>query len=115
MPGPGYPVHASTARSSGRVADAVNAGSPRPDRAPKPVGEVAHGMACSCTYYGNDCGCWCKSTQRSPISERRWGIDRRWNVCGPTAPLATSSQVHGADTGAPGRGRTAYGAAYVAL
>ena len=36
------------------------------------------------------------------------------NDVGVTRPLASSSQVHGADTGAPGRGRTAYAAAKVA-
>jgi hypothetical protein len=29
------------------------------------------------------------------------------NVCGWTLPFSTSSHVHGADTGAPGFGRTA--------
>ena len=36
-------------------------------------------------------------------------------VRGPTAPLSISSHVQGADTGAPGRARTAYAAANVAL
>ena len=37
------------------------------------------------------------------------------NVRGATSPLFTSSHVQGADTGAPGFGRTAYAAANVAL
>lgn len=40
---------------------------------------------------------------------------RSVNVCGWTSPDSTSSQVHGADTGAPGLARTAYAAANVAL
>jgi hypothetical protein len=40
---------------------------------------------------------------------------RSFNLCGPTAPDSSSSQLQGADTGAPRFGRTAYGAANVAL
>ena len=45
------------------------------------------------------------------------GLDRtkvKVNARGFAAPLSTSSHVHGAETGAPGFGRTAYAAAYVA-
>jgi hypothetical protein len=45
----------------------------------------------------------------------RFAIDRRANVCGPIFPRSISAQVQGAETGAPGLGRTAYGAANVAL
>ena len=45
----------------------------------------------------------------------RAGMERSVKVCGNTSPPATSSQVHGADTGAPGLARTAYAAAKVAL
>ena len=46
------------------------------------------------------------AAHRSPTASRRAGIVRSVNVCGATAPRSTSSHVHGADTGAPGRART---------
>ena len=55
------------------------------------------------------------SAHRSPTSSIRSGMLRRVNDCGITFPLSTSSQVHGADTGAPRFGRSAYAAAKVAL
>src|SRR5262249_52732394 len=55
------------------------------------------------------------SDQRSPTALTRAAIVRSVNVRGWTRPLSTSCQVHGADTGAPGFGRTAYAAANVAL
>ena len=56
-----------------------------------------------------------RSAQRSPTSKARFAIFLTVNVRGPTAPDDTSSQLHGADTGAPGLGLTAYTAANVAL
>jgi hypothetical protein len=55
------------------------------------------------------------SDHRSPTSANLDGIVERVKVRGPTVPRSTSSQVHGADTGAPGLARVAYGAAHVAL
>ena len=55
------------------------------------------------------------SPHRSPTSAIRSAMLRSVNDCGLTLPLSTSSQVHGADTGAPGLARTAYAAANVAL
>jgi hypothetical protein len=52
---------------------------------------------------------------RSPAASIRLAMFLSVNVRGATAPLATSSHVHGADTGAPGLDRTAYTAAWVAL
>ena len=56
-----------------------------------------------------------RSAQTSPSFSMRAAMLRRLNVVGPTFPVMTSSQVHGADTGAPGFARTAYAAANVAL
>ena len=47
-----------------------------------------------------------KSFHRSPTSAIRFSIIRNVNVLGPTAPLETSSHVHGAETGAPAFART---------
>src|SRR5262249_14700311 len=55
-----------------------------------------------------------KSAQGSPTSATLVVMLRSVNERGPTAPRSISSQVHGADTGAPGFGRTAYVAANVA-
>jgi len=55
-----------------------------------------------------------RSAHKSPTSFIRRAIVRNVNVCGPTFPRSISSQVHGADTGAPGFARTAYTAANVA-
>jgi hypothetical protein len=48
---------------------------------------------------------------KSPTASIRADIFFNVNVCGPTSPTTTSSQVQGADTGAPGLDRTAYAAA----
>ena len=50
--------------------------------------------------------CACSSDHTSPTAATRSAIPRSVNACGCT-PRSTSSQVHGADTGAPGFGRTA--------
>ena len=47
-----------------------------------------------------------RSFHRSPTASSRCAIVRSVNVRGPTARRSISSQVHGADTGAPGRART---------
>src|SRR3954453_7233424 len=46
------------------------------------------------------------SDHSSPTVATRSAILRTLKVCGATLPFATSSHVHGADTGAPGFGRT---------
>lgn len=46
------------------------------------------------------------SAHRSPVAAIRWAIVRNVKLFGPTSPLSTSSQEHGADTGAPGLART---------
>jgi len=51
------------------------------------------------------------SDHKSPTRSIRAAIFLTLNVRGSTLPLSTSSHVHGADTGAPGFGRTAYTAA----
>ena len=56
-----------------------------------------------------------KSAHRSPTSPIRFSIFRTLNDLGPTAPVSTSSHVHGAETGAPVFARTVYVAANVAL
>jgi hypothetical protein len=55
------------------------------------------------------------SDHRSPTSAIRRAIVRSVNVRGVAAPRSSSAHVHGAETGAPGRARTAYVAAIVAL
>src|SRR5688572_2619699 len=47
----------------------------------------------------------------SPTAATRSAIVRNVKLRGPTSPRSISSHVHGADTGAPGFGRTAYAAA----
>ena len=42
------------------------------------------------------------SAHRSPTVEILCAIVRKVNVFGPTSPRSNSSQVHGAETGAPG-------------
>src|SRR4051794_15344512 len=63
---------------------------------------------------GRACGDRKSSAQMSPWTSSRRAMVRRVIDCGPTAPLATSAHVHGAEMGALGFGRTAYAAAYVA-
>ncbi len=48
----------------------------------------------------------CSPDHTSPTFEMRAGMLRRVNEVGATAPRSTSSQVTGADTGAPGLART---------
>jgi hypothetical protein len=55
------------------------------------------------------------SDHKSPAFWIRASIFLKVKVLGPTFPLSTSSQVQGADTGAPGFARTPYTAAWVAL
>lgn len=47
-----------------------------------------------------------RSAQRSPRSPIGWAILRMAKLRGVTLPRSTSSQVHGAETGAPGLART---------
>src|SRR5262245_21259040 len=55
------------------------------------------------------------SPHRSPTLSIRAAMLRSVNVFGETSPRSICSHVQGADTGAPGLGRTAYAAACVAL
>src|SRR6185503_20309959 len=54
---------------------------------------------------GSACRVASNAAHKSAFAARRSAIIRSVNVCGPASPLSISSQVHGADTGAPIFGR----------
>ena len=54
-----------------------------------------------------DSGCALMSAHKSPTRSILAAIVRNVNVRGATSPRSISSQVHGAETGAPGFARTA--------
>jgi len=53
----------------------------------------------------SDCGC--NVDHGSPTCSTRFAMPRKVNAVGRATPSASSSHVHGAETGAPGLGRTA--------